>query len=208
MSFPRLLAAGKSVVGVKDELSPYRLTDENLLPRFSAEKSGALAGAAPAGVSPAEGEPCEARSLAAVARRSLAGTPSAAVGKSADKPPSDLVLPCSSVLSRHAARPGLLSGLGRAATWLWGKVWRWPARATPARRPAGAGRRAKPLVQTELALDQVKVVRNDLSDAAGEAPRRRKPGRKGAAASGPGPSAASGSSWARVTARWLGSGRT
>ncbi len=39
MSLLRLLSAGKSLMGVKDADSPYRMTTQNLLPKFGSAKN-------------------------------------------------------------------------------------------------------------------------------------------------------------------------
>src|SRR2546426_557019 len=47
MSLMRLLAAGTSLVGIKDRRSPYKLTQQNLLPKFGSGKEGEEKAAAP-----------------------------------------------------------------------------------------------------------------------------------------------------------------
>ena len=39
MSWMRLLAVGKSIIGIRDERSPFKMTQDNLLPKFGLAKS-------------------------------------------------------------------------------------------------------------------------------------------------------------------------
>ena len=140
MSLLRLLTTGKSLVGVRELESRYRLTSQRLLPQFGSAKNpfGNSASAA--------AEPATAPATKAVPRapvgplRPFAGL-KGAVGR--------------------AQSPGLF-GWAKARFAQAGSFWK--------RRPATAGQPAtlslstQP-VQGELSLDRIKVVRNDLSDA-------------------------------------------
>ena len=57
MSLLRLLATGKSLIGVKDTDSPYRMTTQNLLPKFPLAKNPFVSAAS---LEPAQGAPAPA----------------------------------------------------------------------------------------------------------------------------------------------------
>ena len=42
MKLMRLLAAGRSVIGIKKDPGPYRMNQENLLPKFVTQQKGGL----------------------------------------------------------------------------------------------------------------------------------------------------------------------
>ena len=176
MSLVRLLAAGKSVVGLRNGASPYRVTGQRLLPKFGPDNSrlrlpkagsnrvwpcatvkGTESGESPRCVkagagSGAEGGP-SAPPRATVAAPSRRGHPSRVLG-----------------WLKGPARAGVAapapSGprLGRAGRWLtrrfdglFGRSGLEPERQAGASLDWSA-------IQGELRLEQVKVVRNDLSD--------------------------------------------
>lgn len=143
MSLLRLLSTGKSLVGLTDNPHRYRLTQQRLLPCFGSKKNPFRSRIVPSAEKVAEpvSQPASqeqlppAQSAEAGAQAALTGTAAPAQAR-----PSGLV-------SRGA---GLLSGL-------------FAKRAEPGRCVADP--KAKPLVQGELSLERVKVVRNDLSDS-------------------------------------------
>jgi hypothetical protein len=186
MSLLRLLTAGKSLVGLRKSESRYQLSRQRLLPKFgsrsnpfrmmtretSAEQpentqQQAVISAEAKSVQPAEGlsisaqvsqEPtnfespdapgdCESRSVGPAE----AGSPSQALMASELS-----ALPAAPV----AVRGGLAEQMARLASKLSERFLR---RRHPSTQPA-IPRFNKPLVQGELSLDRVKVVRNDLSD--------------------------------------------
>jgi hypothetical protein len=143
MSFTRLLAAGRSVIGIRKQPGPYRMNEEHLLPKFP---------------------PAERTVLLGESAESSAATEAAV--RSAEQPP----------LERTAAGAGDASG--SAAPGKPKPVRSWLARlrnpfqritqgTAPAR--ARAAKSGRQLVQGELALNTVRVKRNDLSDCDGEA---------------------------------------
>ena len=108
MSLIRFLRATRSLNGSQDKPSPYRLPQENLLPKF--------------------GSPARGRTRAQEDQKA--------------KPLA-------------TAQTNATAMEGKERTWMFWRTWFAP-------KPKRA---AKPPVQAELELDEVKVVRNDLSDA-------------------------------------------
>lgn len=102
MSLIRLLAVGRSIIGLKREPARYTMVDQNLLPKFESVKG----------------------------------------------PPGTVASPP-------------ISGTGTGAGL---NTRRRPLFSSPFISKNGA-KSSRPLVQTELALGEVKVMRNDLSDA-------------------------------------------
>ena len=167
MSPVRLLAAGKSVVGIRDELSPYRVTGQRLLPKFGLDQAPPRlpkAGADRAGQrSPVNGaggggeakpEDRSAKPEFRGAKWGKVGSGSGVGGGSKPPPPPAVAA---------AASGG--SPLGRAGRWLASRFRGWfgPSERKPARRPTPPLRWSP--IQEELRLDRVKVVRNDFRDS-------------------------------------------
>ncbi len=131
MSLMQLLAVGKSIRTIRNRPSPYRMTQQNLLPRFGESRwegktfeGKHLEGKLPEDRSEAGNE---------VAQSGKSGTPGSA-GEAAQAP-SGVAYPSGrwTILRRHF---GFRTSEGKAA-----------------------------LIQGELRLDAVRVVRNDLSDS-------------------------------------------
>jgi len=144
MSLVRLLTAGKSLVGLRESENRYRLSSQRLLPRFEPKKNPFGSGSHPqteASEKPAE--PAVAESMTTAA--SVTPAPMTQTEPvSAPQP----VPPTGSLLSRLWQRSsvlGLFSARGK--------------------RPASIRPEAKRMLQAELSLEAVKVVRNDLSDS-------------------------------------------
>src|SRR5687767_13062114 len=158
MSLMRWLAVGKSLESIEDRPSPYKMTQQNLVPRF-VPKAGAE------------------RSLSVRLFRPLRG------------------------LSVRQHGP---------AVWQSVKAWMFEPWKPVARRiatifrPRGwknpfAQRRNTQVVQTELLLQSVRVVRNDLSDMDLDLPAKRSEFAETAASSS--------RAWGRLTSRIFGSGQ-
>ena len=129
MSMMRLLAAGKSLAGLKNPAARYRMGNPGALPKFGP----AAAVAAKAKEEPASVPPAPARSEPEPA---AGGTMAAPTGKSVPE-----------------SQPGALSKI--------------VSRLLPARGRVTSSRKsglAKQPVQAELTLENIRVVRNDLSD--------------------------------------------
>src|SRR5205807_64119 len=224
MSLMRLLTAGKTLVGLKEQTVRYRMSDPRALPKFGpaknpfrAESNGAAISPAATDVSPAFVGPTancpagrqDARSMPApqpIAPVPPAPSPSTApkafgavnsgvvanssepfaVAASSHQPPAphgtqDLSVRQGTHLSArsahaHAASPRRFSPPKRGSTELsrdihsstWAGTWATrlislvPRPRAKSRPTASA--RSLISIQAELSLDQVKVVRNDLSD--------------------------------------------
>jgi hypothetical protein len=171
MSLLRLLTAGRSLVGLKKSETRYHVTRQRLLPKFAAKRN-------PFGKStekPAEtakSQRCEAADVGpgqpvqnvapAEPQPKTTGQPAEIIRVPAS--PSSVPIAPGNAPERQPERNRILSALGeRLAGYASGMsrlvIWR---RGRPTQREVP--RFNKPLVQGELSLDRVKVVRNDLSD--------------------------------------------
>jgi hypothetical protein len=132
MSLVRLLTAGKSLVGIQDLKSRYRLSDPRALPKFGSEKkiNTEVAGEN-------VGRPCVARTSIESSKPKVEKTPVT------------------------VARPERSSGWVRQ----WGSKLSSLVSAKPKPARSALPRFSSLPVQGELSLDNIKVVRNDLSDA-------------------------------------------
>lgn len=210
MRLVSLLAAGKSVVGLNDGASPYRMTNQRLLPKFGWEpaptysaakapplpvRSRVLPPAAGGTVAPTV-QP--ERETGCPARRDHGSHEAAGPGKSALKAPSR---------GRPMVRAGA-SKLERALRRLAGRLSAFSlgARRKPAQSPIP--RFTKPMVQGELSLDRVKVVHNDLTDADLEHVRLTRSARAGLASPAVVNPASSGLAWLRAAGRFFRPSRT
>jgi hypothetical protein len=167
MSVLRLLATGRSLVGLKEPVSPYRMRTQGLLPKFGSSKNPFAA--------PPKPEP-----PAAPARQETG-----ALFESEAKPqPATLapVKPAKPAPARTAAvtlvaavetKPAGSVRVEPATLAKSSSIWGWVKQLSPlsllARRGPGATKSTRSWpshrpVQAELSLDKVKVVRNDLTD--------------------------------------------
>src|SRR5262245_50871729 len=203
MSLLRLLSAGKSLVGLKDVRSRYHLSSRELLPKFvskanpfrvSTRPEPALFPAAP--VNP------ETENIVPDSQEPRGGSNST----------SNSVIPALAGKG-HLPSPSLTSPRdGTRAPSLnhkYGEKWKalcfW---LRPQVTKLPMPRFPKPLVQSELSLDGVKVVRNDLSDSDLEIVRAKPPAPtqdSGLSMAETTPSPASG--WSRATDRTVGAGK-
>jgi len=142
MSLGRLLSSGKSLIGARGEAHRFRVDKRALLPKFGSAKNPFASGA--------QQERAEARPTAAVpteakVRATNAPAPPAALRKLS--------------LVRALKWAGMLGAKLNPLALL-----RWRSTATtPVVSPVAT------LVQRELSLDAVRVLRNDLTDADAEA---------------------------------------
>ena len=152
MSLMRLLAVGKSIIGLSAGRSPYRMRQENLLPKFGPAKG---AKAKPPG--PAEA----ATAIPAITpqgkepdlRQPVAETK----GNQMDVPVAGTKTPIEPGALQKAVPPPYPLG-------------RWARLRNPFYTTLSKESRSVP-VQGELLLETVKVMRNDLSDASPEVVR-------------------------------------
>jgi hypothetical protein len=212
MSLLRLLTTGKTLVGLKDSETRYRVSSQRLLPRFGPAKNpfcttdrleqaradsrteteGVLAG------------PWEQRAVAGA--RLPAQDPSATPAVTVSPKPT---APLRSKVSSFASALRLAA----AALCRW---WSGRLRALIT-RPGGEPGKVRVLpppkltVQGELSLDKIRVVRNDLSDTDWEVVQVKSPAAPAVAA--PAWRVAeklepTGTFWGRLAARLFGAGKT
>ena len=209
MSLVRLLTAGKSLVGLRDGESPYRLTSQKFLPQFGPARnpfsSKATAEPAQTAVRSPDNHGQSGTPIAKPSFPGSKGEPAAALQKDAAHravPAKFDVRNLAVALRRRLAL--LLSG------WLAKLCGLFARSGGKAAKPA-IPRFPKPAVQGELSLDRIKVVRNDLSDADLEVISARPSATT--AATAPTPRVVekaedTKSAWGWVTTRFLGAGKT
>lgn len=157
MSLLRLLAAGKSLVGLKKSQSRYQLPANVCLPRFGSKKNPFRATVFPeksesessAAGQESESPVCGVESGTAVEKE----TPPAENAEEQKGSRSVAACTVRHDKSSEAPRP---RPTGLKALLLWRRV-----RKSKLSGPFSA----RPMVQAELSLDMVKVVRNDLSES-------------------------------------------
>ena len=157
MSLARLLAAGKCLVGARDDDSPYRVTHEGYLPKFSPETSQVLVKPRP------EAPPAGSWSREDVGASGAGKTdPGAKVAEGTERANE----------RERPKRPAVGAEGSRHRTGWWAKLagmFGGRNSRAPARLPLMTRRQ----VQCELSLDDVKVIRNDLKDSDVEIVRLR-----------------------------------
>jgi hypothetical protein len=151
MSLLRLLTTGKSLVGVRDSETPYRVTRQRLLPRFGPTKNP-FCGAATTNTSqPDDGTD--------------AGTASPLCREKTTRVSRSLV-PAVLVGSQRRQFRSMLRSRAIALRNAWaGKLAALLSRTRGKAAAVAMSRPTRLPVQGELSLDQIEVVRNDLSDA-------------------------------------------
>ncbi len=191
MSLLRLLSAGKSLVGIREATSRYHVTDQRLLPKFASKRNPFRATTRP--------EPAPAGSPAS--------EPESAGAVDAGKPH----VSARETLENRGGASGVVQGNVSGLT---GKLINKLKGVLSHRKPESAKpaipRFTKPLVQGELSLDRIKVVRNDLTDSDLEIVQARPPAVpvKRAPAGKPGAEVAMGEgAWNRVTERLFGASK-
>ena len=209
MSLLRLLTTGKSLVGVKDTESRYRLTSQRLLPQFGPARNPFRDRGKP---DPAQAEAC---SLGDHGGNDASGEERIIPPTDGKPMPALQGLAGNRALSARARGTCLAEALRLRAAALLG---RWRARVSRwLWRPSGKvakptiPRFTKQPVQGDLSLDKIKVVRNDLSDADLEVVPAKQPAAQASAA--PGVRAEERAevgegTWGRVTNRMFDPGET
>jgi hypothetical protein len=204
MSLLRLLTAGKSLVGMRDAETRYRVTGQRLLPQFgegrnpfsNREKAEPVqTGLRPPGDHKPNDVLKEARSTPALGGEREAAPRSRLEGRK--------TLPSSGSPS--------LGGMLRRRTGALLAGWKTKLAGMLANRRCKTMKTAiprftKPPEQGELSLDRIKVMRNDLSDADLEVIRAKPPTAPEMRAVER--AAGAENAWGRVTARFLGTGKT
>jgi hypothetical protein len=159
MSLVRLLRAGRSLMDLKGSAGVYRMRSKNPLPKFGSPRNPFTAPAKPETPAPAPPDssspPIYRLSPAELAAARLKET-----RRLPDLAPGDNPKPAA---PRAARPPRLPRWVGYWTRRLNPLAWRRSDRQ-PTARPAVL-RDGKSPLQGELSLDNVKVVRNDLSEA-------------------------------------------
>jgi len=213
MSLLRLLTTGRSLVGLRNGESPYRLSHHRLVPNFGQKPNPFRATTLP--------EPVRTVALVPDAAMTKSVPASAPAHWAATPPPEAAEAARAEVAATEPApsEPVKNSWLKRN----WAGLRSWFRRSDQPSAPRIV-RAAKPAVQGELSLEGVQVVRNDLRDSDLEvvAAREARPTPKPAAVADPGSMsrmpepilvarsvAGSGrTALARMSARWFGAAKT
>ena len=186
MSLGKLLAAGKSLVGLRNDGSRYRVDKQARLPKFNSPKNPFIPAEQPVAQTapaPVFAETVEPRPVVATARAGAV------------------------IVKQRIFRAPVGA---RVTVWLgeWRKklnpLLRRKARRSPFRSAGPGG--APPAIQPELSLDRVQVVRNDLSDTDFEvvkSARSQRPGAQMMAATAQKLEPV-GAVWNRLTTRFFG----
>jgi hypothetical protein len=138
MSLMKLLGVGKSVIGLKGQASPYRLTDEGLLPKFGLDNNP----------------------LCSTVRPGLSQTPSATGTAEAAAQEAQAAAAPTGALAEAAGG----SKLRRTRRRLTDRLQALFVRSERGPVKSAIPRLTRPPIQGELSLERVKVVCNDLSD--------------------------------------------
>jgi hypothetical protein len=216
MSLLRLLATGKSLVGMPNTNSRYQMRSRNLLPKFGSAKNPFAAPPPPNSESPGatnNSTPAklETASLFEPAAPEPVPTKPArpVAAKESKTPPPQAAAPAppAKVEARQADKPAPVAPSGKPT-----RVGGWVKKLNPLsllppwRGEGNRGRPARKHVQTELTLEKVRVVRNDLSDMDFEIV----PGRLMGLPSGASPilshqpSSSEPGAWSRLTSKFMG----
>jgi hypothetical protein len=168
MSLLRLLATGKSLVGMPDTNSRYRMRTRNLLPKFGSAKNPFAPPPpsleAPGGTASPSPAKLQTGSLFEPAPPEAAKPVAIKEPKTSPRRPAAIVAPTkaearpvtSAAPAMPSAKPGRWAG--------WVKKLNPLSLLPPRRGDGGRGRPSRKPVQTELTLEKVRVVRNDLND--------------------------------------------
>ena len=169
MSLMRLLTAGKSWAGGKDDIVRYRMTDPRAMPKFGSARNP-FRSTTKAGSMQSDSQPLVAAGNSATHQQINVGARTAPVRRSQESKATPALLP------ERSVHPGAVrAGTVRAPNNDTGAVQLWKAqlgklasrlfqpRPRPVKRALADSAEAP--VQGELSLEKIKVVRNDLSDA-------------------------------------------
>ena len=209
MSLIRFLTTGSSLRGIKDRRSPYKMVQQNLLPKFGAEKAEEKAPApqpTPAPQALAVSRPVVRPKRGQQTRERMRMSESGADPKN-DAPEGLKPGPQSPDKVQASAAEGVAKKTPVETTGTGGIFRRWaqmknPFRAKPVVRKAVAP------VQPELRLESIKVVRNDLSEADIEIVPRAAAKELEPPVSGRATPQSSRVAWQRIATRLFGAGRT
>jgi hypothetical protein len=155
MSLVRLLTAGKSLVGIQDSKSRYRSVDPRALPKFGSEKKINTEVAGESEAKPSGAKSSGENSKANVER---------AADKNVRVPFADKNVGITEAAEKAPTRAARQD---RGSGWVgqWGSKLSSLVSQKPKPTRSAIPRFSGVPVQGELSLDNIKVVRNDLSDA-------------------------------------------
>ena len=208
MSLLRLLTAGKSLVGLSESGGRYQLPGARALPKFGSKKNPFRATVIPEKAETAaefETPPPETSPVQGTPADDPVRAPTGP-GVERDGARNDLTHRGTSNSNSGTHQPGSPAGHSsrRASGVKAFLLWRRAKKARPF-----SGRTEGPMVQGELSLDRIQVVRNDLSESDLEVVRANPAASKSAPActgTGPGLSAPE-VGWGAVAGRLLGLGK-
>jgi hypothetical protein len=203
MSLLRLLTSGKCLVGLKDPACRYQVKSKGLLPEFATRKNPFRNRTPVVTPSVPVEVPAPLPGLANHPAANEVAEPRVIIEKTAEP------------ASKEPAATQADAGPG-GATGLLARAWRLAGRLRNRLFGRGRSRSTAPiprfnnlLVQAELSLDRVRVVRNDLSESDVELVASGAAGHAAGNGSKPGAVAApAGSAWKRATSRLLGTGQS
>jgi hypothetical protein len=225
MSLLRLLAAGRSLIGVKEAAGRYHVTSKRVLPKFSPKANPfrattrretgeiSISLAATTQSRPAAKE-CPPEPV--LAGHSAAEPAKPALEAASELKPAAGGASAATAPNREARfAPALAATGSRMAVRAWERAVSSAARVTslvprPRLKPGKAAGRPlnKPLVQPELSLESIRVVRNDLSDSDLELVTARPPVEARPAAAAARPNGRSVETvWGRMAGRLFGAGK-
>jgi hypothetical protein len=142
MSLGRLLTAGRSLVGGHNSGVQYRMTSPKAMPKFGSAKNPFRSTASPETITDEAPQPGPV--VQPVARE--------------QEPVKPVASPAPATVGQALKAPS------RVSRWS-AKLWGWLSRRRPKLASSAVPKFQKLPVQTELSLDRIKVLRNDLSDA-------------------------------------------
>jgi hypothetical protein len=167
MSLLRLLTSGRCLVGLKDSASQYRIRRQNLLPKFSSSNPFLVRAQT---AKPAESDP----PVTTWAPAQSASPDRQSEASSAELQPLPDSTAATAVPTHPAERESSPSRAEAGAVVRFAqKLRRWAGNRNPFSRRASVRPAGKPgsaiasrsPVQGELSLENIRVVRNDLSEA-------------------------------------------
>jgi hypothetical protein len=168
MSVLRLLATGRSLVGLKEPVSPYRMRTQGLLPKFGSSKNPFAAPTRPE--PPAAPARQETGTLFEAEPKPQPVTPTPVKPAKPVRAVAAAPMAAAAVVEPKPPGPARVdpAALAKSSS-IWGWVKQLSPRSLLVRRGPGAPKSARSWpshrpVQAELSLDKVKVVRNDLTD--------------------------------------------
>jgi hypothetical protein len=150
----RLMTKGRTIRGLKERPGAYKLLEKSMLPNFSGAKRPAATKPQPQAASarPAVYEQAQLKSVKLAPAKVV---PVKAAVPSVPKPvPAAKAPPAPAREKEQPSKPGLWSRLAEIPSG-WTRQWNPWHKAPPFQSPT---------VQTELALDKVRVIRNDLCE--------------------------------------------